>query len=143
MAERTLTLNLPEGTYHRLKRRAELEHRSVEEAALVLLAASVPENEEIPSAWEELLATMDAMGDEALWRAALNDMGRKANAGIGRLRAKRQDRGLAIAEQERLAELLRQEEKGMLVRAQALLLLTQRGRDIEPLLRLHEHVVRP
>ena len=135
MAEETLTLNVPERMYQRLKQRAEAEHRSLEEAAL---AASVPEKEQLPPAWEELLDSMTALDDEALWRAALNEVGRRANAGIRRLRAKRQARSLTVAEQERLAELLRQEDRGMLIRAQACALLKQRGRDIEPLLHVHE-----
>ncbi len=143
MAEETLTLNVPESLYQRLKQRADVEHRSLEEAALAALAASLPEEKQIPPAWEELLDSMAALDDEALRRAALNDVGRKANAGIRRLRAKRRTRGLTVAEQERLAELLRQEEKGLLIRSRALLLLKQRGRDIEPLLHLHEQNLHP
>ncbi len=138
MAEETLTLNVPERMFQRLKQRAEVEHRSMEEAALAALAAAVPDEEQIPSSWEELLDSMAALDDEALWRAAQNEVGRKANAEIRRLRAKLQTRGLTVAEQERMAELLRQEDKGMLVRARALLLLQQRGRDVAPLLHLHE-----
>ena len=134
MAEKTLTLNVPDSMYQRLKQRAEVEHRSLEEAALAVLAASVPEEEQLPHGWEDLLDSMAGLDDDALWRAALNDTGRKANSGIRRLRAKSQTRGLTVAEQERLAELLRQEDKGMLIRARALLLLRQHGRDIEPLL---------
>lgn len=143
MAEETLTLNMPESMYQRLKQRAAMEHRSLEEAALAALAASVPEAEQIPPAWGALLDSMIALDDEALWRAALNNRGRKANGGIRRLRAKRQTRGLTVAEQEHLAELLRQEERGMLIRARALLLLKQRGRDIEPLLHLHAQNLYP
>jgi len=141
MAEETLTLNVPERMYQRLKQRAEEEHRSLEEAALAALAASVPEKEQLPPAWEELLDSMTSLDDEALWRAALNEVGRRANAGIHRLRAKRQARSLTVAEEERLAELLRQEDRGLLIRAQACALLKQRGRDIEPLLHVHERPV--
>ena len=143
MAEETLTLNVPESLYQRLKQRAEVEHRSLEEAALAAMAASLPEADQVPPEVEELLHSMASLDDEALWRAAMNDVGRKANAGIRRLRAKRRTRGLAVAEQERLVELLRQEDKGMLIRSHALLLLKQRGRDIEPLLHIHEQNVHP
>jgi plasmid stability protein len=141
MAEETLTLNMPESLYQRLKLRAEAEHRSLEEAALAALAASLPEADQISPELERLLHSMASLDDEALWRAAMNEVGRKANSGIRRLRAKRRTRGLTVAEQERLAELLRQEEQGMLIRSHALLLLKQRGRDIEPLLHLHEQNV--
>ncbi|HEY7126451.1 MAG TPA: hypothetical protein VH540_21100 [Ktedonobacterales bacterium] len=141
MAEETLTLNMPESLYQRLKLRAEAEHRSLEEAALAALAASLPEADQISPELERLLHSMASLDDEALWRAAMNEVGRKANSGIRRLRAKRRTRGLTVAEQERLAELLRQEEQGMLIRSHALLLLKQRGRDIEPLLNLHEQNV--
>jgi plasmid stability protein len=143
MADQAMYLNIPDDLYQRLKRRAEEMHRSVEEEALVALATSVPQKDELPHDWKELLDSMSALDDEALWQAAQNDLGRKANAGIRRLRAKRRTRGLTVAEQERLAELLRQEDKGMLIRAQALLLLKQRGRDIEPLLHLHEQDIHP
>ncbi len=143
MAEEALTLNVPETLYQRLKERAEEMHRSVEEEALEALATSVPQKDELPRDWEELLDSMSTLDDEALWRAAQNEMGRQANAGVRRLQAKRRTRGLTVAEQERLAELLRQEDKGMLIRAQAVFLLKQRGRDIEPLLHIHEQNVHP
>ncbi len=143
MANQMLPLPIPDDLYQRLKRRAEEMHRSVEEEALAALETSVPQKEELPRDWKELLDSMSALDDEALWQAAQNEVGRKANAGIRRLRAKRRTRGLTVAEQERLAELLRQEDKGMLIRAQALLLLKQRGRDVEPLLHLHEQDLHP
>lgn len=143
MADQAMYFHIPDDLYQRLKKRAEEMHRSVEEEALVALETSVPQQDELPRDWKELLDSMSALNDEALWQAAQNDLGRKANAGIRRLRAKRRTRGLTVAEQERLAELLRQEDKGMLIRAQALLLLKQRGRDIEPLLHLHEQNTHP
>ena len=127
MANETLTLNMPDSLFQRLKQRADEMHRSVEEEALAALAASVPQGDELPPDWEELLDSMSALDDEALWRAAQNEPGRKAKARIRRLQAKRRTRGLTVSEQERLAELLRQEDKGMLIRAQALALLKQRG----------------
>jgi plasmid stability protein len=134
MANQNLTLNLPDALYERLKRLAENDHRSVEEEAVERLAASIPEDEALPADLVELLDSMRGLDDETLWRAARNDLARQASAGISRLQARRKRKGLTVAEQQRLNHLLRQYDRGLLIRAEAAALLKERGHDVNVLL---------
>jgi plasmid stability protein len=125
---------LPEDVYERLKRLAENDHRSVEEEAAERLAASIPEDEALPADLVEFLDSMQCLDDETLWRLARNDLARKASAGIRRLQARRRRQGLTVAEQQRLSHLLRQYDRGILIRGEAAALLKQRGHDVDVLL---------
>lgn len=131
-----VNVSLPEDLYERLKRLAENDHRSVEEEAAVRLAASLPEDDEIPPDLRQLLDSMPGLDDENLLRAARNNLARKASAEIGRLQSRRKHQGLTVVEQQRLGHLLRQYDRGILIRSHALALLKQRGHDITPLLEL-------
>lgn len=134
MANQSLTLNLPDTLYERLKRLAENDHRSVEEEAMKRLAASIPEDETLPADLVDLLDSMQGLDDETLWQAARNDLARRATAEMSRLQARRKRKGLSVAEQQRLAHLLRQYDRGILIRAEAAALLKQRGHDVDILL---------
>jgi hypothetical protein len=50
------------------------------------------------------------------------------------LRAKRRRSGLTLAEWQRRDELMRQYDRGILIRSRAMLLLKERGHDISVLL---------
>lgn len=133
MAEETLTLNLPDTLYQRLKKRADAEDRSVEEVVIETLVSSVPEEDGIPPELEHLLNSMASLDDATLWRAAKNDLAREAAEEIRRLRAKRERKGLTLDERQRYADLLRQYDRGILIRAEAAALLKQRGHDVDVL----------
>ena len=134
MAEETLTLNVPESLYQRLKQRAAVEHRSLEEVVIDTLVTAVPEEDRITPELEQLLNSMASLDDETLWRAARNDLAREAAEEIRRLRAKRERKGLTLDERQRCADLLRQYDEGILIRAEAAALLKQRGHNIDVLL---------
>lgn len=134
MAHQTLTLNIPDDLYNRIKSRAEASHRSIEEEAAELLGASAPEEDALPADLAELLDSMALLDDEALWRAAHNTLAREAAEEIRRLRARRESKGLSVAEQQQLGDLLRQYDRGILIRAEAAALLKQRGHEVDVLL---------
>lgn len=131
-----MILNLPDDLFERLKHLAENDHRSVEEEALNMLAASIPEDDALPPELRQLLDSMQGLDDESLWHAARNDLARKASVEIRRLQTRRKRQGLTVDGQQRLGHLLRQYDRGILIRSQALALLKQRGHDIAPLLEL-------
>lgn len=133
MADETLTLNVPENLYQRLRQRAAVEHRSVEEVVIDTLVTAVPEEDGITPELEHLLKSMASLDDESLWRAARNDLAREAAEEIRRLRARRERKGLTLDERQRYADLLRQYDRGILIRAEAAALLKQRGHDVEVL----------
>jgi plasmid stability protein len=134
MTVQSLTLNVPEALYHRLKRRAEQTHRPVEDEALDVLAAGVPVADELPPDLVEAISPLALLDDEALERAAGSRLAAEAAAQMEELHLKRQRQGLTDAEAQTLAALVRQYERAMLVRAQAAALLHQRGHDVTPLL---------
>jgi plasmid stability protein len=134
MTVQTVTLNIPQALYHRLKERAERSNRTVEDETLNLLAAAVPVADELPPDLEGAISPLAVLDDEALWRAARGRLAGDAAEQLEELHLKKQREGLTEAESQALAGLVRQYERAMLVRAQAAALLRGRGHDISGLL---------
>jgi plasmid stability protein len=128
-----MTLNLPGTLYGRLKRRAERANRSVEEELLDVLAAAIPDREELPDDLAKALAPLALLKDDDLWRAARSRLAADLAAQLEDLHLKKQREGLADAEAQHLASLIRQYERAMLIRAEAAALLHQRGYDVTEL----------
>jgi len=120
----TLTVNLPSEVYVRIKQRAEEAHRSVEEQAVELLAASVPD--EMDSSLTAL-ATLDNVGVE---RAARSGLASELAEELESLHFKQQREGLTEKEAARCAELVRAYERTMLIRAHAAAILKNRGIEL-------------
>lgn len=134
MAAETMTVHVPELLYARLRERAKQTRRSVEDEVVEALAAAVSSD----------AAPIDADLDEAaltdLPVETLRDLARASHlthaaaAYLEELNFKRQREGLSVEEGQIAEALLRQQEQAMLVRAQALALLKERGQEIETLL---------
>lgn len=101
----------------------------MEEESLQLLSASVP-SADLPAA----LASLQAMDESMLWNAARARLPDELSNELAALNARQQREGLTPAEAERLAELVRQYEWQMLMRAQAAVLLKRRGHDVAELI---------
>jgi hypothetical protein len=134
MTIQTVTLNLPGALYDRIKRRAEQAHRSVEMELLEAVAMAMPAVDELPSDLSETISSLAHLDDETLQRAARRHFPTEEAAELEALHFKRQDEGLTKDETQRAAELTRQYERAMLIRAQAAGLLMQRGYDISALI---------
>ncbi len=134
MTVQPITLNLPSHLYDRLKRQAAQSHRSVEAELLEVVASAVPVGDELPADLNEALSPLALLDDEALRRAAHSHLSAEAAARMENLHLKRQREGLSEAEEQALDSLVRQYERAMLVRAQAAVLLKQRGQDISDIL---------
>lgn len=130
MTIQTVTLNVPDVLYTRLKRRAEQANRSVEAELLDVLATAVPVADELPADLAEALSPLALLDDEALRRAAHSRLAPEAAEQLEELHRKRQREGLTEVEEEVRARLLRQYERTLLVRSQAIALLHQRGHDV-------------
>ncbi len=124
MVVHTLTLNVPDVLYTSLKRRAERTNRSVEAELLDVLAGAVPVADELPADLAAAVSPLAVLDDAALERAARARLPEEAAALL---------EALTDAEAATLAGLVRQYERGLLVRAQAVLLLSQRGHDVSHL----------
>jgi hypothetical protein len=131
----TLKLNISGDLYNRIKKQAEVSHRSIEAEAAIALESVIPEEEDIPARLKDIVESMALLDDEALERAACNTRTRDAAEKIRKLRARRKSKGLTTGEQDRLATLLRQYDEGILIRAEAAALLKRRGKDVNGLLK--------
>src|SRR5207248_1781738 len=105
MAVQTLTLDLPDALYARLRQRAEKAHRSVEAELLEVLATAVPVADDLPVDLSETLSPLGLLDDEALWRAARSRLPTDLADQLEALHLKRQCEGLTDAESQTLSEL--------------------------------------
>lgn len=80
------------------------------------------------------LHSMTLLNDDELWQAAQTILPSDAAAHLESLHDKRQREGWTEIEAQTAADLVRQYERYMLVRAQAIALLKQRGHDVLRLL---------
>ncbi|HEY7349979.1 MAG TPA: hypothetical protein VH599_16800 [Ktedonobacterales bacterium] len=135
MAQQTLTLNIPDDLYQRLQQRAAKARHTIEDEVVDMLAAGAPGDDRIPADLKEMLNSMVVLDDAALWQAARSHLSRKRSDEIEALHFKRQREGLTDAEKERLAWLMRQYERTMLIRAEAAAILKRRGHDVNVLLK--------
>ena len=130
MTLQQLTINLPEPIYNQLKRRAEQTQRTVEAELVDVVSMALPVADELPADLAEAISPLAVLDDAALWSAATSifppgDAGR-----LEALHLKRQRESLSEKEDDEVALLVRHYEHVMLVRAQAALLLKERGHDV-------------
>ncbi|HEU5198940.1 MAG TPA: hypothetical protein VFU32_04845 [Ktedonobacterales bacterium] len=129
MAHQTLTLNIPDDLYSRLEKRAAAAHRTVEAEVLDVVAGAVAD-EELPADVAEALAALAVADDKTLWQSARSRLSQDVSDEIEELHFKRQREGLTDDEKYRLAGLMRQYERVLAIRAEAMGLLTERGYDV-------------
>ena len=129
MSLHPVTVNIPTKLYTRIKRRAAQAQRSVEEEMLEAIAA-IPFEERLPDELEEVIANLKFSDNESLWRAARRRLPGEVSEQLEQLHLKQQNVGLTETEIETRDHLIQQYEKNMLVRAEAAVLLKQRGFDI-------------
>jgi plasmid stability protein len=135
MSTNTLTLHVPSPLYEHLKERAAQTQRSVEEETLEVLATAVPPVQALPADLEEAIDSLSALDDAALAEAARSRLAGDVSAELQSLHHKRQREGLSAVESAKSAELIRDYERHMLVRAKATALLKARGRDVSELMK--------
>ena len=130
-----IMLHLPDTLYRKIKERAEQAQRTVEAELLEVVASAVPAADRLPDDLQTALDALATLDDDALQRAAQSRLPGEASAEMERLNLKRQREGLTELEHQSLMALARQYERNMLVRAQAAVLLKERGHDISALSR--------
>ncbi|MEZ4295963.1 MAG: Arc family DNA-binding protein [Polyangiaceae bacterium] len=136
MAVQAVTVNLPEPLYERLALRASKAHRSVEAEIVEAVSTSLPsEPDALPTDMEEAISALHLLGDEDLWRAAGARVEPTKSQELEELHLQRQREELTATESERLARLMKEYNRSMLVRSRAAALLAQRGHDVSGLLR--------
>ena len=134
MRERTVTVTVPEGLYDQLQQRAAQRQRSLEDALVLALAASIPADAGLPVDLADTLASLAALDDDSLWRMARRRVSDEDAARLAELGDKRQRAGLTEAELREAEELAERHDRVLVVRAEAAALLEQRGHDVSSLL---------
>jgi len=133
-ATQTITVQLPDGLYRQVQSRASRLRRSVEGEVVALLAAALPTLDDLPAPLVDEMAQLVFLSDAELWRAARNELTAEENERMQELLYKRQRAGLSGREEEEADELLLRYDRSMLLRAQSMALLKERGHDVADLL---------
>jgi hypothetical protein len=124
-----VAIHVPAHIYEQVKRAARAAHRPVDDVLAEALLAVVPSAGE-PDQVRATLAQMAYLNDAALWQAARSTMPAEQRERLASLHDKQQRRGLSDSERSDEAALLDLYHQTVLVRAQAAVLLKQRGYDI-------------
>lgn len=135
MAVETVLVRVPHELLTHFEERAQRTRRSVEEEIVEAMATSAREDDALPADVAAAVASLDTLSDDHLWETARDShLSPAAAAHLEELNHKRQREGLTGDEQQMVEALLQQYERLLLVRAEALVRLKERGRDIAPLL---------
>lgn len=134
MTTQTVTLQIPEDLYARVRQRAERSQRSVEAEFINVLSEAVPGSDELPSGLAEAVASLEQLDDTGLWEVARGRLPDEISAELQDLHSKQQRAGLTGAERQRADELCFEYDRAMLVRARAAALLKERGHNVAGLL---------
>jgi hypothetical protein len=131
MAVHVVTINLPETIYEQIRQAAAKTHRPLDDVLAEAVAAVAPMLDTSPGPLRSALAHLAYLNDAALWQAARATMPAEQRQRLEALHDKQQ-RGdpLTVEEREEEEALLALYRETLLVRAQAVVLLKQRGYDI-------------
>lgn len=133
MAVQTITLNLPETVYEQIRRAAEKVHRPVNDLLVEAVVAAAPVMDTASEKMRSALAQMAYLNDAALWQAARATMPAEQRERLEALHNDQQRRTLTPEERAEEQALLALYRETLLVRAQAAVLLKQRGYDVSDL----------
>lgn len=133
MSVQTVTLSLPEPVYEQIRRAAERIQRPVHEVMVEVVAAVAPVADTATAKMRSVLAQMVYLNDAALWQAARSTMPKEQRERLEALHDKQQRQGLTNEERFEEQALLALYDETILVRAQAAVLLRQRGYDVSDL----------
>lgn len=130
MTVQAITLNLPKTVYEQIRRAAEKAQRPVDEVLIEAVTAVAPIMDTASEQLRTALAQMAYLNDAALWQAARATMPAEQQERLEALHHQQQRQGLTVEEQAEEQALLTLYRETLLIRAQAAVLLKQRGYDV-------------
>ncbi len=130
MTSSMISIPLPESLVRRLRRAADLTHRSVEDIAATSLEAVLPPPAGLPLEIADELAAMHLFSDEALWAAVEPSFSPSEERRLNQLNAAAGERALTAPEEAEQLELMARYWRSVLRRAKALAILAQRGHQL-------------
>lgn len=125
-----VTLQLPESLYESIRRAADQVHRPLKDLLLDAVAAVAPTLSRPQAIERTALAQMSYLNDAALWQAARSAMTPEQRTRLESLHHQQQREPLTEAERTEEQSLIKLYQETLLIRAQAAVLLKQRGYDI-------------
>jgi hypothetical protein len=130
MPGRSISLDLPTSVYEQIERAAERANRPVDQVLVEALTAVAPVIDSASDELKSALAHLAYLNDAALWQAALSTMSPAQRERLQSLHTLKGQRPLRDNERAEEDALLRLYRETLLVRAQAAVLLKQRGYDV-------------
>ena len=125
-----VTLELPEPLYDQIRRAAERTQRPINDLLLEAVMAAAPSLDAPAGPLRSALAQLAYLNDAALWQVARSAMLPAQHERLSALHDKQQREGLSTEEQLEEQSLLELYRETLVVRAQAAVLLKQRGYDV-------------
>jgi hypothetical protein len=125
-----VSLQVPEPIYRRLRRAAELTHRSVEDVLTTTVDAALPLTPDLPPDVADDLSALALFSDDALWAATESSLSAAEQRRLRQLTHAGGRRSLSAAEQAEMTRLLDLYDRAILRRAKALAILAQRGYEL-------------
>ena len=126
MLEKTITVTLPEATFHRLEQAAQLAHRSVDEMLATTIDVILAVSPQLANEW----AAMHLLSDEALWHAAKPALTPTEQERLHELNHLAGERALTEPELSEQTTLLETYQRSIIRRSQAIAILKLRGHPI-------------
>lgn len=127
MSDHVVTITLPEIVYEQIREAAERSHRPIEDVLADAVAAAAPVMDAPAGSLRSALAHLAYLNDAALWQVARTSMPVEQRERLATLHDKQQREPLTTEEQIEEQALLTLYRETLLVRAQAAILLRQRG----------------
>lgn len=141
MVTQTVTLRLPEPLYQRIRHTAQIMRQPIEDFLLDAVTTALPLLDDLPSELVDDVAALTTLNDMALWRAARQTMSESRQERMESLMEARNQGTLPHEKQQELDELLHEYKRIVMIRAQAAVLLQQRGYDVSDPATLNESPV--
>ena len=132
MTLKTLTVTMPETVFLKLQKAAEMTYRSVDDVLASTIDATLNAPSNLPEDLASELSAMHLLSDEALWAAVQPSFSPTEQHRLQQLNHVAGERPLTVAETAEQTTLLNAYYRSMLRRAQAILILKQRGHPISP-----------
>lgn len=130
MGLQTVTLRLPNLLYQRIERRAYKMNRSIEDELVNVVTEALPSLEDLPADITDEMAQLTFLTNSELLQTAAMSVTPLESERMEELLFKQQREGLTAKEQQQVNGLLHRYDQIMLIRAQAMLLLKERGIEI-------------
>ncbi|MGB0387121.1 MAG: hypothetical protein ACPGWR_20075 [Ardenticatenaceae bacterium] len=127
MGLQTVTLRLPNPLYLRVQRRARVMNRSIEDELVSVVSEALPSLADLPSDITDEMAQLTFLTDLELQQAVAMTVTPRESERMEGLLFKQQRDSLSAKERQEANNLLHRYDQTMLLRAQAMLLLKERG----------------